>query len=210
MWRKIQYEHDIKGKYMTGVALAAIVNAKNSTMTRNGMTPEQAVFGRSLKFTEVTNRDDDEILMGVLGSHGLAWKASQIRTAAKIMLLERDVTEKVRRAMLRQAPTVIGEVCPGTRVYFWTQDPMRGRKRQDAERWRGPATVIARESQGRYYISWRGQVVFVAKEQMRHATSVEAVAAEQVKRETRRSRLSVMTSNTGTLWTQRRDLVSSQ
>ena len=160
--------------------MAAIVNAKNSTMSRSDMTPEQAVFGRSLKFTEVANRDDDEVLMGVLGNHGLAWKASQIRTAAKILLLERDVTEKIRRAMLRQAPTVIGEVCPGTRVYFWSADPMRGRQHQDHERWRGPATVIARESQGRYYVSWRGQVLLVAREQLRHATCVEAAATEKV------------------------------
>ena len=70
-------------------------------MTRNGVTQEQAVFGRTLNFTELANRDDDEVLMSVLGSHGVARKASQIRTAAKMMLLERDATEKVRRAMLR-------------------------------------------------------------------------------------------------------------
>lgn len=40
--------------------------------------------------------------------------------------------------------------------------------------------MIARESQGRHYISWRGQVVLVANEQMRHATSLEAAAADQV------------------------------
>ena len=103
-------------------------------MTRNGMTPEQAVFGRSLRFTELSNTDDDQVLMSVLGNHGLAWKASQIRTAAKVMLLSNDALDKVRRAMLRQALTVIGDVTPGSRVYFWSPNPMRGRKRQDAER----------------------------------------------------------------------------
>ena len=103
--------------------------------------------------------------------------------AAKIILLQRDVTEKIRRVMLRQAPTIIGDVCPGTRVYFWSADPMRGRNRQDHERWRGPATVIARESQGCYYLNWRGPVVFVAKEQMRHAMSLEAAAADQVQKD---------------------------
>ena len=135
MWRKLVYEHDIKGEFMSG-------------FFDSRQTPEQAVFGRSLKFTEVTNRDDDEVMMGVLGRHGFAWKASQVRTAAKMALLERDVTVKVRRAMLRQAPTVIGDVCPGTRVYFWSAHPMKGRKCQDSERWRGPATVVAKESQG--------------------------------------------------------------
>ena len=54
--------------------------------------------------------------------------------------------------------------------------------REDAERWRGPATVIARESQGRFYLSWRGQVVLVAREQMRLATSLEAAAATETAR----------------------------
>ena len=41
-------------------------------------------------------------MMGVLGSHGVAWKAQQIRIAAKLLLLERDAME-VRRATLKQA-----------------------------------------------------------------------------------------------------------
>ena len=183
MWRKIVYEHDMRRTLMARVALSAMVNAKNSTNTRNNMTPEEAVFGRSLKFTEVVNRDDADILMGVRGRHGMAWKASQIRTVAKIMLLERDVTKRVRRAMLRKAPTIMGEVCPGARIYFWSASPTCGHRRQDSERWRGPATVIARESRGRYYLSWRGQAMLVAEEQVRHATSLEAAAADKVQRD---------------------------
>ena len=87
MWRKMAYEFGIKGAWMDGVCLSAILNAKNSTMTRNGMTLEQSVFRRSLRFTELSNTDDDQVLMSVLDNHGLAWKASQIRTAAKVILL---------------------------------------------------------------------------------------------------------------------------
>ena len=180
MWDKLVYEFDVKGSWMAAIALASICNAKNTTMTRNGMTPEQAVFGRSLRFTQLCNNDDDQVLMSVLGSHGMAWKASQIRTAAKIMLLSNDAMDKVRRAMLRQAPAVIGEVMPGSRVYFWSPHRMKSRGRQDAKKWRGPATVIARESQGRYFLAWRGSVLLVAKEQMRYATTLEASSADKV------------------------------
>eukprot|EP00959_Pyramimonas_sp_CCMP1952_P089044 1863138-Pyramimonas_sp.AAC.1 len=62
------------------------------------------------------------------------------------MLLERDAADKVRRALLRQAPTVVGDLCPGSRVYFWAPNPFKGRRRQDLERRRGPAIVIAKES----------------------------------------------------------------
>ena len=126
------------------------------------MTPEQAVFGRSLRFTEQAIRDDDEIMMQVLGAEGPAWKAQQIRVAAKMMLLEQDACAKVRRAMLGQAPPVIAPVMPGTRVYFWAPSPLKGGYREDSARWRGPAVVITKESEGRYYLAWRGQVLLVA------------------------------------------------
>ena len=87
-------------------------------MTRNGLTAEQAVFGRSLRFTELSTVDDgDDVLVSVLGASGPAWRASQIRTAAKLHLLQGDASDKVRRAMLRKAPVVMGELCPGSVSY---------------------------------------------------------------------------------------------
>jgi len=120
-------------------------------MTRNGLTAEQAVFGRSLRFTELSNVDDgDDVLVSVLGAHGPAWEASQIRTAAKLHLLRGDVCDKIRRAMLKKAPLVLGELSPGSRIYFWVPAINKGRLRQDAERLKGPATVVARQGLSRY------------------------------------------------------------
>ena len=163
MWRKLSYAHHTKRRKDAEMLLACICQAKNSTITRNGITAEQAVFGRSLKFTESANRDDDEVLMGVLSHDGVAWKAQQIRTAAKMMLLQRDAMEKVRRAMLHQAPPVIADLMPGTRVYFWSKNPLKGRHRSDPGRWRGPGTVVAPESDSRYYVSWRGRVLLLPR-----------------------------------------------
>ena len=148
-------------------------------MTRNGLTAEQAVFGRSLRFTELSAVDDgDDVLVSVLGAHGPAWRASQIRTAAKLHLLQGDASDKVRRAMLRKAPVAMGELCPGSQIYFWTPVINRGRNRQDPERWRGPATVVARQGTSRYFIAYRAKVLLVAREQMRHATSMENAAVD--------------------------------
>ena len=85
-------------------------------MTRSGLTPEQAVFGRPLKWTESADKDDEQVMRAALGADGEAWKAAQTRSAAKIALIERDASDKVRRALMRQAPTVVGELCAGTRV----------------------------------------------------------------------------------------------
>ena len=93
------------------------------------------MFGRSLRFTELGTVDDgDEVLVSVLGSYGPAWRAAQIRTAAKMHLLQGDASDKVRRAMLRKAPVVLGELCPRCRVYFGAPTLKRARLRQDPER----------------------------------------------------------------------------
>ena len=105
-------------------------------------------------------------------------KLDAAKSAARMALLSRDASDKIRRATLRRAPAAIAELTPGTRVYFWSPHPMKGRQKQDALRWRGPATVIARESVGRYYVGWRSRVFMVAKDQLRLATTEEAAAHE--------------------------------
>ena len=108
--------------------------------------------------------DEDEIPLAALGADGEAWLAAQLRTTTRMALLSRGASDKIRRATLRRAPGVVGELAPGTRVYFWIPRPIKKRQRQDALRWRGPATVIARESVGRYYIGWRSRVRLLAKD----------------------------------------------
>ena len=162
-------------------ALNVCVQAKNSTLTRNGLTPEQAVFGRALRWPGVAGTaDEDELPLASLGTEGEVWLAAQIRAAARMALLSRDASDKVRRAVLRRAPAAVGELVHGTRVFFWSPHPTKGRQRQDALRWRGPATVIARESIGRYYVGWRSRVSLVAKDQIRLATMEEAAAHDVI------------------------------
>ena len=141
------------------------------------MTPEQAVFGRALRWPcAVGTADEDEIPLAALGTYRDTWLAAQIRAAARMALLSKDASDKIRRATLRRAPGVAGDLAPGTRVYLWSPHPINGRQRQDALRWRGLATVIARESVGRYYIGWRFRVLLVATDHIRLATMEEAVA----------------------------------
>ena len=47
LWRKVVYDFHVKGSGMAAISLSAILNAKNSTMSRIGATPEQAEFGNS-------------------------------------------------------------------------------------------------------------------------------------------------------------------
>ena len=96
MWDKVVYQCGVTGKRRCRQCLACCVQAKNATLTRNGVTPEVAVFGRMLRWPGTVNTDDDQFLLSVFGSDGGAWEATQMRIAAKIALLQRDVSEKLR------------------------------------------------------------------------------------------------------------------
>ena len=78
------------------------------------------------------------------------------------------------------ATVAMCELRPGIRVYFWVPTFERGRLRQDPEWWRGPATVIAKQGASRYFVAYRAIVLLIAREQMRHATSIENAAAERI------------------------------
>ena len=108
------------------LVLCVCTQAKNATMTKNGMTPEQSVFGRALRWPcAAGTADEDEIPLAALGTDGEAWLAAQIRAAARMALLSRDASDKIRRATLRRAPRVVGDLASGTRVSFWSPHPIR-------------------------------------------------------------------------------------
>ena len=60
----------IEGRSSTKFLLNLCTQAKNMTLTRNGMSPEQAVFGRSLRWPLVGTTDEDEIPLAALGTDG--------------------------------------------------------------------------------------------------------------------------------------------
>ena len=104
---KIVYQFNITGKANVKLALGISGQSKNAVLTRNGMLPEQGVFGKSLRWAEFGTLDDEECPLAALGSDGEAWETSQIRAAAKMVLLSRDVSEQIRRAMLRRVPRLL-------------------------------------------------------------------------------------------------------
>eukprot|EP00971_Amphidinium_carterae_P352216 6492490-Amphidinium_carterae.1 len=89
-----------------------------------------------------------------------------------------SVSSRMRRLMLRNIPTQ-REFWPGQLVYFYTEARRRSRNVPDGKRWRGPATVLAREGERRYYVSWRSRLLLCAGEQLRLA-SVRETRMHQV------------------------------
>ncbi len=169
IWHTVCKQHHITGRDKVKLALACCFQAKNAILTRNGMSPEQAAFGKCLRWPESVNKDDDKYALAALGSDGEAWLSSQIRATARMAMVARDANDKLRRALIRKAPKIVGDIAPGTVVNFWTPHPLKGRRRNDPEHWRRPATVVVRQSPGRHYISWRGKIKLLAKDQIRGA-----------------------------------------
>ena len=61
IWDELVHQFGTAGSRKAKALLSFCCQAKNATMTRNGLTLEQAVFGRSLRWTESANADEELI-----------------------------------------------------------------------------------------------------------------------------------------------------
>lgn len=163
-------EHGCEGFTALQEALTAASVAKNSTLTRDGYTPHQRVYGYEARWPSLNDEDVGPSFAEGVSIDSEVSRAHRMRTTAKVALIRRDVREKVRRAVLRKPATSDGPYLPGTRVYFWVPSSTKGRYRPGGL-WRGPATVVVQEASSRYFVSWRGRLLLLAEENLRLATT---------------------------------------
>ena len=106
------------GKEDVALALCGAIQAKNAILQRNGITAAMAVFGRTLRWPEAANKDDDRVPFSALGAEGHAWRVTQARTAAKLAIIARDASDKLRRSVLRNCGKYHRNSCQGRRFTF--------------------------------------------------------------------------------------------
>ena len=174
-------EHVVEGYHSMKLALSSAIAAKNMTITRDGFSPNQRVFGQELKFPSLTEEDVKPSFAEALDSDSEYARAHRMRITARLALIRMDVQEKVKRAILRKPGGANdGPYLPGTQVYFWS--PKRVSKRYvRGGVWRGPATILVREGHRRYFASWRGRALLLAQENLRLATKEEMALNEPAK-----------------------------
>ena len=178
MFQAIVDEHGITGYEEMKKALACAVMAKNATITKDGYTPNQRVFGVEHRWPSLTS-DVGLSLSSKVCQHTAKWH-EHTRTTARVALIRQDVRDKLRRTLLRKPPKIVpGPFVPGARIYFWV--PQFKRYTSGRGQWRGPATVLVPEQQKRYFVSWRGRLLLLAQENMRLATPEELALSEPVK-----------------------------
>ena len=71
---------------------------------------------------------------------------------------------------------------PGDMVFFYSPKPKSSRFKKDGGAWRGPAVVLMRESEQRFFVSWRGRCLLVSTPNLRLASMAEA-GNQDVRRE---------------------------
>ena len=128
-------EHHVEGYSRMKEALAVAVQAKNATITKDGFTPAERVFGHELRFPSLLEDEQESLSFAeALGADGEVARAHKMRMTARMAMLRTDVQE---------------------RLNFWT--PTKARRRYVPGTWRGPATVLCKEGHNRFFASWRGR-----------------------------------------------------
>ena len=183
MLQSVVQEHVVEGYRSMKLALAAAVMAKNGTISKDGYTPNQRVFGMECRWPTLVDEDCPPSFAEAVSSGSEVDRAHQMRVTARVALLRQDVREKMRRAILRKPATAQGPFTPGTQVYFWTPGPRPRYSRTRGSVWRGPATVLVQEKHKRYFVSWRGRLLLLAEENLRMATREEMAMSETMKDE---------------------------
>ena len=182
LMQAIVHEHSLEGYHAMKEGLAAAVQAKNATLTKDGFTPNQRVFGYECKWPTL---NDEEVKLSFaegLSVESEVSRAHRMRTTARVALIRNDVREKMRRSVLRKpAVSQSGPFVPGAQIYFWVPSSQKAVRYRKGGTWRGPATVLTREKSKRYFISWRGRLLVVADENMRLSTKEELALTEAVR-----------------------------
>ena len=183
MLQAVVQEHSVEGYKEMKLALSAAVMAKNNTISRDGYTPNQRVFGMECRWPSLTDEDCAPSFAEAANTGSEVDRAHRMRVTARVALLRQDVRDKMKRAILRKPATAQGPFAPGTQIYFWTPGPKSRYSRTRGSIWRGPATVLVQEKHKRYFVSWRGRLLLLAEENMRLATKEELAMSEPIREE---------------------------
>ena len=112
------------------IITTGVTNTKNNQYRRNGRSPVQAVFGRSLRLPEELLTDESIRLtfpeMSISEQQAFT---ELVRCESLKAFAEFDTTEQIRKSMHRQTRETAYDYFPGQRIGFWRSQTRRGAKR---------------------------------------------------------------------------------
>ena len=178
------------GKTEMMLVMIASTAAKNRRPGLSGHSPRSAVFGMD---DRIDGSVIDSLLDGEqLPAHSQAasdagyQRALKIRQEAMKAIIDLDHSQRYHRAIAAR-PNLRGHqvYLPGAQVYYWqaqgAKNKMKGRRRRQHDRWRGPGTVIGHEMRdgvqsNALWISHGGHLRLVAPQHVRSASPEEQVS----------------------------------
>ena len=158
------------------LVIAEVVSSRNRFMDRFGFSPMQRVFGKNLRLPAALLSTDalDRELVEASAPDPIK-RAWDIREAAAKEWLRRQDTAAVRRSLKAQTRNAdLKQVPPGSWIYVYRDSP-------SYKGWVGPGVLIAEDTGGRScWVSMRGRLWKVSREQIRPATPEEELGAELI------------------------------
>ena len=178
------------GKTEMMLVLIASAAAKNRRPGLSGHSPRAAVFG-------MDDRMDGSVIDSLLDGEQLPahsqaasdtgyQRALKIRQEAMKAIVDIDHSQRYHRAIASR-PSLQGHqvYLPGAQVYYWqaagSKGKLKGRRRRQQDRWRGPGTVIGHEMRdgaqsNALWISHGGHLRLVAPQHVRPASPEEQIS----------------------------------
>ena len=116
-------------------ALAWSVAARNALHNNHGFSPNQLVFGYNPSIPNICDRNP--VMLEARSNQQIVVDNMNAMTEARAEFIKNESNERIRRALLHQTRvTDVEDLVNGDSVYY---------KRQDDDKWRGPAIVIGRD-----------------------------------------------------------------
>ena len=158
------------------LVIAEVIQARNRFMDRFGFSPMQRVFGKNLRLPASLLASDtlDRELVEASASDPIKRQWEIRETAAREWLRrqDNDAVRRSLRAKTRQADTTV--IPQGSWVYAFRDSP-------SYKGWTGPGVLISMDTNNRSaWVSMRGRLWKVSREQLRRATPEEELGAELV------------------------------
>ena len=160
------------------LVVSQVVAGHNSLYDRHGYSPNQRLFGRSLRLPGslmATDKWDQEMIQASAGD--LVQRSWAIREAARAAWIKEDDVVSVHRAtsaLTRRSDEHSFGFKPGQWAYVW-------RKTDNRYGWVGPGALIAMTPGGNsWWINMRGRLWKVSAEQLRAASPEEDLGAALV------------------------------
>ena len=163
------------------MVILGVTDTKNNQYRRNGRSPMQAVFGRSLRLPEELLTDESiRLTFPELTLSEQQRFAELTRCEALKAFAEFETTEHIKKSMQRQTRDTSYDYFPGQRVGFWRSQTRRGAKRVAGGVTTRPKYLIGiflgrqpPEKGNNLFIQYQGKQYLAAPENVRPAIGFE-------------------------------------